>query len=536
MSSAPLVDASCRRRAAVLLCIGSACVYLAAAHWVNLGSGAVFGDAFSRVAIANQVVASRDPSLADIGFVWSPLPILALLPLVVLADWWPALLRDGFAANIVAALCMAGAVVVVWLTVRDAGAKRWAQVFFTASFALHPMVLAYGANGMSEAMFLLFCLLGMRALARWLQHHETRDLIGAGVHVGVAYFARYEAVTSAAAVGALVAAVTLCRTSGSLRDRIPHVLGDGLTVAFPPLVAFVGWAAASWLIVGQPFEQFSSAYGNSAQVGIGVGIADPGRVARQLALLTPALPVVLLAAWHRRDTRSLAPLIVCGGPLAFYTATMSAGASFGWLRFLILAVPLTVLLASYCAAPASALQGSPCRWCASEAFRGVVAVVVVAASIGSTCVVFTDPLLASDESALVEMLTGHPRPDNPHAKQRFQSARDAAVFLDDLNLPKGSVLLDSWEGYAIVTMSDNPSQFVLNVDRDFFAAHARPHALVDYLLVPGGSATARLDAVNRNYPELYDGGEPSTTLIREFAGRRITWRLYRLDHATVAGS
>jgi Dolichyl-phosphate-mannose-protein mannosyltransferase len=529
-----------RQRPAVLVFVGSLCLYLAAAYLMNVRSGAMFGDAFARVAMAHQVLTSRDPSLADIGFVWSPLPTLALLPLVALADWWPALLRDGFASNIVSSLCMAGAVVVVWLTLGDFGARRWVRVLFTTMFALHPMVLTSGANGMSEAMLCLFSLLGIRALARWLQGREARHLMAAGVHIGVAYLVRYEALTSAAAVVTLVVAVTFLRTPASWRDRISDALADGLVVAFPPLVAFVGWAVASWLIVGRPFEQFSSAYGNSAQIAnSGIAPADAGFVARQLVLLAPALPLVvgtaLLAGWRRHDARSLASLAVCGAPLVFHAVAASAGATFGWLRFYLLAIPLTILLAGYVAA-APIPGGSAQRWRTRAVLTSGIAVIAVVSSIATTGVVFTNPLLASDEYALLQALTGNMRPDNPHTKQRFQGERKVAIYLDDRNLPEGSVLLDSWGGYAIVAASDNPPQFVLNVDRDFFAALARPHAFVKYLLVPGGKVTAELDALNRSYPGLYDGKVPSTTLVREFTGGQITWRLYRLDTLAVAGS
>ena len=38
-----------------------------------------------------------------------------------------------------------------------------------------------------------------------------------------------------------------------------HVVGQ-----WPGFAAFVGWAAASWLITGEAFAQFTSQYGNAA--------------------------------------------------------------------------------------------------------------------------------------------------------------------------------------------------------------------------------------------------------------------------------
>ena len=88
-------------------------LYLAVAWLLVLTDGYIVGDAWSRVGNASYVLFSRDPHLAAIGFVWNPLPSLAMLPLLPLKAIWPPLVSAGFAANIVSALFMAGAVRVV---------------------------------------------------------------------------------------------------------------------------------------------------------------------------------------------------------------------------------------------------------------------------------------------------------------------------------------------------------------------------------------------------------------------------------------
>ena len=84
--------------------------YMAGAAIVVVGAHSIIGDAWSRVANAYYVLYSRDPHLAAIGFVWNPLPSLAVIPLLPLKTVWPDMVATGFAGSIISALCMAAAV------------------------------------------------------------------------------------------------------------------------------------------------------------------------------------------------------------------------------------------------------------------------------------------------------------------------------------------------------------------------------------------------------------------------------------------
>ena len=75
--------------------------YLAVAVLLVFGANIVQADALSRVGNAEYVLFSRDPHLAAIGFVWSPLPSLLMLPLLPFKLIFPQLVQLGFAANIV---------------------------------------------------------------------------------------------------------------------------------------------------------------------------------------------------------------------------------------------------------------------------------------------------------------------------------------------------------------------------------------------------------------------------------------------------
>src|SRR5436309_2076171 len=202
-------------------------VLFTGAFGLYLGVGAVLvfvfhlmmGDAVARVANASYALFSRDPHLGSIGFVWPPLPTLVLLPLLPLKVLLPALVDRGFAGNIVSAVFMAGAVVQLHGTLVDRGRSRAVVWALTAAFALHPMIIFYGANGMTEAPFLFFLLTATRALARWLDRNELRPLITAGVALACAYLTRYEAIAAGIAAAAVVAIVSYRRAAAGSRRR-----------------------------------------------------------------------------------------------------------------------------------------------------------------------------------------------------------------------------------------------------------------------------------------------------------------------------
>jgi len=57
-------------------------VYFAAAWYLTMVANVIYGDAWSRVELAAAASLQPHPHLAAIGFVWNPLPVFALLPLI----------------------------------------------------------------------------------------------------------------------------------------------------------------------------------------------------------------------------------------------------------------------------------------------------------------------------------------------------------------------------------------------------------------------------------------------------------------------
>jgi hypothetical protein len=535
--------------------------YLAAAAFLVLHEHLLAGDTYSRVAIAHRILFSRDPHLAAIGFVWSPLPILALLPLVPLSPVWPALTTDGFAASIVSAVCMAAAAREVAAFLGDIDVGRRRRWMLTLAFAAHPLVVLYAANGMSEAMFLLFLLMAARRLAGWLRTGDLGKGTGAALALGAAYLARYEALAAAGATVGLVMLSTYRRAPGTPKLRIEQAACDALVIAGPVLAVFAGLALASWAITGNPVEQITSAYGNSAQLRVwssatgSTGSAAYLQLAgSQVLILEPFIVLIAvlaaLRAWmYGSRASTLAVVGMVGGAFAFMFWSNAHGAVDHQLRYLITAIPLSVLAAGSALARGRArpeprahvrrvaaragLSALPALRRRAPLVLGAATLLMVGFALPVSAYEMMSPVYNPSESVVVRATVGELSSAEQRATQRFVTERRIAADLDALQLTPGSVLVDDFLGFAVPLNSRNPRQFTITSDRDFQAVLADPGAAgVRYVLVPEPSNLGLLDAVNRRYPKLYANGGGMATLVREYANQSDVppahWRLYEL--------
>lgn len=506
----------------------------------------ITSDAWSRVGNAYYVLFSRDPHLAAIGFVWNPLPSLMVLPLLPFSRLWPALVEQGLAGNIVSALLMAGSVFQIHATLKDFGLGRGTRVALTLTFALHPMIMLYGVNGMSEAPFLFFSVLAARHLCRWLLRPNVASLAHVGIALGLAYLTRYEAAASGAMVAGLVGVASLVRSWSDVRARWSVAISDIVVVSLPLAAAFVFWSLTSWIVVGSPLETFTSIYGNSEQVANGLEFiqrttgqgttAAYGYVARQVLGLEPlfgaAIVIALVLGARRRDPRILGLLAVFGTLLAFSAWAFITGKTFGWLRFYIMLVPLATLALGLALASLRKirLRGRSALRLPYALPVIMLFVIPVVALPGATITMF-DAKLAREEVFQVHPLNAKADLGDAPAqgKRNHEVAHQVVQYLDSLDLPRGSVLIDVARGYPVVLQSRKPSQFVITPDRDFRAVVADPAAFgVRYILVTVGGA--QLDAIGKTYPGIYDDGAGVARLEREFGdpGETAGWRLYSM--------
>jgi hypothetical protein len=112
----------------------------------------------------------------------------------------------------------------------------------------------------------------------------------------------------------------------------------------------------------------------------------------------------------------------------------------------------------------------------------------------------------------------------------WSTERRVARDIDAMRMRRGSVLLDTQNGFAIVVATKHLDRFVITSDRDFERTLANPVAFhVEYLLV-SKVETGTFDRLEAAYPGLYESGAGIATLVQEWpmTGDGFAWRLYRL--------
>ncbi len=528
------------------LWIALAGVYLIAGMVLVFGFDVIMTDAISRVANASYMIRGREPHMAAVGFVWTPLPSLLMLPLLPLQALFPALLTDGLAANVISAIAMSGAVRQAHLILKRSSLSPQIIWALTATFAIQPVVFFYGANGMSESLMMFGLLMAARALIIWLEEGLTVQLVVCGNGIAIAYLSRYEAGLSFLGVALIVAVVSWKRAGSghvppmsamrltranttSAGGALPHwiVMNELLLVGLPAALAFIGWALMSWVVTGSPFAQLTSEYGvrefikvyRDAEGATGGGLGDIVRTFGLLQPLALAFVIIGIVAMMIRRERALAVVITTLAPaLLFDIFTVVTGSTLFLYRYLILIVPITIFAAaSICSflqsrfgssqdvtlAPASPLRSRQWMFVAAPVLLLVLTFPVAARN------------LFNEEQAV--------RSFNPYALDQ-----EIAEYVDSLDAPNGSVLTDSGTGFAVLIRSEHPDRWVITSDGDF-RERVADLSTVSYVLVPENTGLLQLDALNRRWPDLFQTGLGPDTLIKEWKAKngRPAWRLFK---------
>ncbi|MCR5977919.1 hypothetical protein GDN83_09270 [Gordonia jinghuaiqii] len=534
--------------------------YLAVGVYLYLVVGYINPDASSRVGNAAFTIWSRDPHLGAIGFVWNPLPSLVEIPLVELsAHWplnqWPEVRRVGFVGAVMSAFFMAGAgwqVRRIALDYRCGRIMRWTAV---AAFALNPMIVLYAGMGMSEAPFLFFLLWACRRMLKWVNRYHVIDLVVAGVALGLAYLTRYEAlpVAAAVAVGVFVVSALHNRPGGrgdraAWRQGAAFGLHDATIVAMPAATAFVLWAVVGWLLDGSAFSQFSSQYGNSAQVAVAgiISAEDVGAgplvevIAANLLGMQPLLPAVLaIVGWRairRRRVDAAVVATIFGSVLLFQMSAVILGSTFGWFRFYLTATPLAIIAIIVVTRQRSLRSLSSGRSLRRPRIEGTFLTALMAAALATslpvTATSMLNPAIGKEEYGLRSAFWPDRYPPSDFWFYWFGDVSgNVAAWLDNQNLPEGSVLVDTFGVSRVWLSSDRPEQFVVRSDFDFFAKLNNPAELgVQYILTQRPTGLGSLDAINVRYPTLWADGAGIATVAMTVMTPSGTpqFRIYRI--------
>jgi hypothetical protein len=510
--------------------VAVAAVNIACAWYLVFHLNYVPGDAYARVANAFYVLFSRDPHLGAIGFIWAPLPSFLDLPVLLLRDAFPELVRRAFAGCIESSAFGAATAVLVNSGFRRYGMRAPLRWLFTAAYALNPLILYYSANGMSEAMLIFFLVASSLLLLRWTETRSGSTLAALAVVTALGTFVRYEAWVFAVVMGAAVAVIVIGR-------RVPWREAETrlLLYLLPVGYAMLLWIGANAVIQRDPLYFMRGPYANGKEA-VAIHLYDVAAlraletwpaalhfVADEVVVLYPTfllmIALVLVVALLRGGLRVGIGLVGLSlSVLALQVILVKTGQSFLYQRFYMTIIPFTFVIAAY------TLGRLPGWWLRLSLALPVLVMLLVGN--GFTLLAMADPRYNEEQPILSAAIHASPT-DNPYF-QSFAEPRRIADDVDGINSSGQPVLADSWMAFKIVMNSPHASSFIVTSDRDFEAAVNEPDVHhVAYFLVPEPTGLGTIDRINRLYPSFWRDGGGFGSLVADLGGTEH-WRLYRI--------
>jgi hypothetical protein len=490
-------------------------------------------DGVTRIAQAHGVVFSRDPHLAALGFVWPPLPALTDLPLVVLLKPLGLILLAG---PIMSSIYGAFAMAMLWVILKQLGLPlRWRLpwIFF---FGVHKLVLHNATMGLSEAPFMAFLLLSFYGFVLWEQDRETRGLIWSGIGAAAAVYCRYEALAWAAVVVVAIIWQLLLEN----RKLWTHAT-SGSVIAFiaPPAWALFLWVLFNWQIMDNPIY-FLVGPGSTATTPDTAHIVGPSHpfyyaqgsiagslelVLRQLVelgpLLLPASILLVVLIIKRMRWGDLAILALGWSIVGFTFLIAYRGVLPPWTRYFFWIIPGGVLVAA-----------TAYRACPSRRWRELTGFAVALLLFGQAAVLHIQawPKLEQLPPLQRMVATLVVAPEAAHYAGAGGQLDEFMEIADYMNAqPPGMLtLIDASVGSAIVFYLDRPWELAITTDTDFFPILSSPVGKVQQVLVPLPTFDSRgRSEILKEYPNIYEGGEPWARLSHEFSGPSA-WRLFEV--------
>jgi hypothetical protein len=498
-------------------------------YYVSHVIGYVHSDSMSRVANAFYVLYSRDPHLGAIGFVWNPLPSVIELFLLLPYRWFPELASSALAGVIMSSVFAGMTAVLLARAAVEFGLSRWFAVLLSLSFSCNPFIFLFGANGLSDAPFIYFIMSAVIHLCHWMYGRRVGSLIRVSFMLALAFWTRYEAVPLGAALALAVVLIVFgvpasdprvdAPLERNIKFKLLQVEGTWALMLAPVVYSGLIWIWLNYLIMGNALYFLNSEYSNVAQSqGLGtdqqfvdmkgnplLGIIFVAKKTMYYSI--PLASIILLRIWNRRwmvwDFLVLACLFASILALQFYM--LMKGTSYGWFRYFMYVLPITVAWLPY---ELSRVKRSFMNY-------SIVLIGMVVSGYILTNALMS-PEIAPDENKYL------------HAQQYAagqQVEKEVAAYLDT-ELDGYNILMDSYSAYAIILNSKYPSKFLITSDLSFKDSLQDPVGKgVDFILSPKPDKSSALSADNATYLNFYEKGTSWTKLYKEFGGK---WRLYQI--------
>lgn len=488
-------------------------------------------DALARLVSAYLVFYGTQVKLATIGFVWPPIPTLVILPLALIKP----LVHSWMAVVLVSAFFMALACFTIDRIASLCGLSRGWRIVVDVLFALNPLMVVFGANGMSEAILIAATTGGLYWLVRFWKTERNMDLIMTAGFFSLLPLIRYEAALLTAFAGLMIFfhSWSVGRHKYNLNDFRDFVEGRLLGYSGLAIYPVFIWAIASWFIMGNPLyfllnDRSAISLADMSSVSL-TDVFSPGTAnfSATFGIWISLFPLGLLGCGAAliQGLRKKSPLLVGLAVFPFIIPAMQyflliRSATVPLLRYFVMAVPLGLVAAL--AAWQAWVNGS------SIARRRTASVVLcgffLLSNFASARMLSTYPFQNIERNTWLA-LTTRQAIDN----QQFTDSEAVGEAVARLVPPGSRVLMDTYQfGFAVLLGAGDPKMFMDFTDPDYDAAVLHPQGFVDYVIVPETSGRGALYSVNRAHPSLHANGAPWAELVEGLPASSLDWKLYRV--------
>lgn len=503
-------------------------IFAYAAYLLAYKFNFIYGDSLSRTFHAYSVFFGNMPKLSAIGFVEPPLPTIVQLPLVLIKP----LDANGFAGNISSALFMAVASFYLYKIFSYFKIIRPYKILLVGCFITNPMILFYGANGMSEAAGIASLLITMFYSLVYYKTKNIIHLFELSLFLSLSILTRFEMIS--------LVPVYLCLLTLFLRRQTRKIAGGKLEAVIilylAPVVFTISiWLLINFLIMHDPFYFMHSAYSNSAQTrqlithsiffaSLVGNIGDAFvYVIQRVFFIYPAFFVLLiiLSLLVRKNIPIILTITLPAIALIIiHTVFLYKGQSFGWLRFFIYAIPCALIFEGF-------LLSCYKRKAKTSLITVIILFLLNGISSISTVYAMANPIFGREEHDFTQALIFRDRAyiTVSSTYREIQLDKKIAAYITTA-IYDGKVLIDDFTGFGIVYFTQDSHKYVETIDTNFPVVVNKPLAdtKVKYILVHDANGVGGLDAINKRYPHLFESGLSFTTLKKDFG----QWRLYKI--------
>lgn len=502
--------------------------------------GFIPGDALARMVSAWLVFSGEEVKLATIGFVWPPIPTLFILPLTLI----PSLVQSWMAVVLVSAFNMAVGGMLLNRTAKLFDEPWYIKVFVVLIFATNPLIVMFGANGMSEAVLISFTLLAFIFLLRFWKTDRNQEMVFAGFVLGFLPLIRYEALLLLIPAGLLVLIQCWQQYKVMTQDEFRDYL-EGRLIAFGALLIYPVflWILFNWQMMENPFY-FIANDRSALNVAEGQmsGYMLQGNMLASMQvsfeIFTGLFPIWIIIAIggvfvgiYRKNyflvMLSLSPIVV---PL-FQGVLFFMAAGVPLLRYFILVIPLSLITFLFAWGEYFKAEPNPINPGRVKALKALIMTGFVILSIfsGFSTVRMLDgsQYMSIEQPTWRGLISQEPIP-MLHFRQP-KAGLEVGEVLPGL-IPEGKrILLDTYAGgYAVILGSGDPSMFLNYTSPDWTQALREPWNYVDYVLVPSVGTEGWLNLVNMEHPNLYLNGATWAEEVPGLPESAYGWKLFKV--------